>query len=858
MIEELCLRIWSHEKFQEEKNSLIFEGMRCTINNKYQSKCFNILPRLIQCASSFSLSKNHNFRKVAYEIAINALKIYNNTEEINKISFDNIVQVISFILTRLGNFPAEHFLKQQTSQDYNKTFPSPLWFEQEYHRNENTVKISENKEITLTDFQKELWMALVKNKVVVVNAPTSTGKSFALKNFLFAMYHNGTIKKAIYLVPTRALISQVIDEMSTMFKQEEKIKIHVTEVPFIQTESDYILFVLTQERLQILLDQLENDIIDFLIVDEAQNITDVSRGVILQSVIERMIDFFPELRIVFGTPFTENPDIFAYTFGFSSDTIKIINTEESPVSQNLIHIQTDSYIPKTFNISMVDNKDEKRSIFTIDTDTELIKDEHSLGQIALVLGRDKLNIIYGSEPVKCEKISSIISENLSIDKGKKIDPELEEFSQFIKQHIHKDYYLSEFIKNGIAYHYGNLPSFLRKGLEYLFSKGKISFITCTSTLLQGINLPAQNIFMKNPTKGNDVPLSSTEFWNLAGRAGRLTKDFEGNVYLIDIENWAENPLNKNKRQIINPSFSYFLRKRFDELINFIDDNEHPSGNVNTVGLENTFMKLFNDFRNGKIIEILERYNIPEKNIEIIVSKLNTISKNVTLPENITIKNPNVSIFRQQEMLNYLLKRIKEKGPKYLIPQHPLLKYDKIEDSYKRLFKRIHSHFEKLPGANKSHFYYAPLAILWMKGMSYSELLNNRIVYVNSIRKRGEANANVEARALFREVENDLRFRYVKYTNCYLDILSYALETLDYKDFAENLPPISLFLELGACSKTMISLIGLGLSRTGASIISKYAPQSDMETNKILIWLRQTNLSMKEIPLPIKRELENII
>ena len=67
----------------------------------------------------------------------------------------------------------------------------------------------------------------------------------------------------------------------------------------------------------------------------------------------------------------------------------------------------------------------------------------------------------------------------------------------------------------------------------------ITNIVCTTTLLQGINLPAQNIIIRNPNlyikkeKEKTVELTNYEMANLRGRAGRLLKDFIGRTIVLD-------------------------------------------------------------------------------------------------------------------------------------------------------------------------------------------------------------------------------------------------------------------------------------------------------------------------------------
>ena len=48
-----------------------------------------------------------------------------------------------------------------------------------------------------------------------------------------------------------------------------------------------------------------------------------------------------------------------------------------------------------------------------------------------------------------------------------------------------------------------------------------------------MNLPAKNIFILSEKIG-DGKMTDIDFWNLAGRAGRLTKDISGNIFCVNI------------------------------------------------------------------------------------------------------------------------------------------------------------------------------------------------------------------------------------------------------------------------------------------------------------------------------------
>nr|WP_318509129.1 hypothetical protein [Bacillus sp. T3] len=92
--------------------------------------------------------------------------------------------------------------------------------------------------------------------------------------------------------------------------------------------------------------------------------------------------------------------------------------------------------------------------------------------------------------------------------------------------------------------------------------------------MQGVNLPAQNVIIRNPNlfvdkRGDNPPkLSNYEFANLRGRAGRLMKDLIGRTFVLD-ENSFE--IETNKQESLFESFDKELRAGYEENFNFNKD-----------------------------------------------------------------------------------------------------------------------------------------------------------------------------------------------------------------------------------------------------------------------------------------------
>ncbi len=74
-----------------------------------------------------------------------------------------------------------------------------------------------------------------------------------------------------------------------------------------------------------------------------------------------------------------------------------------------------------------------------------------------------------------------------------IDKKLLKLSDYISKQVHPDYCLSTIVKKGIAYHFGKVPDGVRNKIEMAFCDGKINTLFCTSTLMEGVNLPADNM-----------------------------------------------------------------------------------------------------------------------------------------------------------------------------------------------------------------------------------------------------------------------------------------------------------------------------------------------------------------------------
>ncbi|EKO3980630.1 hypothetical protein FNJ21_004313, partial [Vibrio fluvialis] len=347
---------------------------------------------------------------------------------------------------------------------------------------------------------------------------------------------------------------------------------------FSREEKNILIF--TQERFNsFLFENSYSDIlIDVLFVDEAHKLADKrsKRAITLFKVVRRTIDFFPNAKIVFSSPVISNPEMFFKTFDLGSDSNSLV-IKESPVTQNLYFSNI-----KSGEFRYFDNV--KKDVYKFKPERNY---KNSFDLISSVGRSSHSNLVFISSKIECVKkcgeFIEYMIDNKLIEETQ--DEELIHESEFIADFVHNEFILAKYLRYGIALHNGSLPIFIRKRIEDLYARKKIKYIFCTSTLLEGVNLPTQNVFIFpfNKTTLNDAEKCNLDFWNLAGRAGRYRNELSGNIICIgDYENsWkiVEDRAKENKNIDIDDGIISLLSKH-TKILNYLSGRtKDPDKNI---------------------------------------------------------------------------------------------------------------------------------------------------------------------------------------------------------------------------------------------------------------------------------------
>ena len=93
--------------------------------------------------------------------------------------------------------------------------------------------------------------------------------------------------------------------------------------------------------------------------------------------------------------------------------------------------------------------------------------------------------------------------------------------------------LSSVLKKGVAFHHAALPVDVLEELEEALREGTLRFMTCTSTLTEGVNLPVRTVVLAETQWDEaEAMLSGARLVNAMGRARRAGKESEGWIVLV--------------------------------------------------------------------------------------------------------------------------------------------------------------------------------------------------------------------------------------------------------------------------------------------------------------------------------------
>jgi len=417
------------------------------------------------------------------------------------------------------------------------------WLEQRGIFGDTAVKFWEKylRELTkrgITTFTKEQvsgnfeWLR--NNNDLLVVLPTGSGKTIIGELQTALVLAEG--KQVVWLLPMRSLVRQTKKEMQEAF---EKLGIKVQELPITDdyiplfadsVSPDPLIAITTPEKFSALI-RVNEDVIKnlgLLVVDEAQNLFDESRGFSIESDLYQVNKKNPSCRVCLLSAISDKVDKlekFHSRFRSETELTKIISINRpTRVSYGVLtsSFNENQQTPKVVCYPPLGNMDSPiilnlpvtraRSPYgPSDLVKKLLKENHDSNLRKIIFVNTKPTCESQAKNIISSNVKLTLPENIIGDLGR-IHVERGDDSPFIASYNQK-----------IAPHHGSLPKNEQSLIEKWTRNGFIKTIIATTTLAQGVNLPFDIsivCFLRWQANLPATELSVAEVLNMLGRAGR--------------------------------------------------------------------------------------------------------------------------------------------------------------------------------------------------------------------------------------------------------------------------------------------------------------------------------------------------
>lgn len=771
-----------------------------------------------------------------------ALRVIQGCLQDGSASFEQ-KEAADYLLRRLGNHRAAELANRKglTQDDSREVAAGPLSLDLIRRSLELSVDGGDRR-IAVNHFQRQFWNAAQKSRWTSVSAPTSAGKSHVVRLWLAAQIASHGQYRAVYVVPTRALI----DEVSRELEKDLGDRVTVTTMPWDTRVNarPHELYVLTQERLHILLRQQPDMTFDLIFVDEAQKLSDGTRGVLLQRTLDEA-SRRGEPKVVFASPLTSNPELLVDRV---PGTATALVSETVTVNQTLIHVNQRRGNTTLWDmVAFVDG--ERVVLGEFDLPARPVPESKRLSLVAVALGRNHGgNVVYVNGPGDAEKIAGQICDAVS-GSSWDISDDTRNVIELVEKTIHPQFLLANYLKLGVAFHYGNMPLLVREAVERLFRNGDVRYLVCTSTLLEGVNLPCQNLFVRAPRKGNKVPMSSSDFWNLAGRAGRWGVEFQGNIICVDTEvtnAWLEVPTRRSRLPMSRATD--MLSQDLVGLRRYVQNGTPVEEARTSPMLQALFGILASSRRLGQDLGDLSWLQVSATEVAELTVLIDQTLAPITVSTLTLQLHAGISPNSIQRLYDYF----------QAVGQRDLLELDAPEstDAVQSYIRAIDTCFQHL-GADFTdnggrHFALALLFVQWMRGQPLAVLIASRLAYLRRVGRK--FSLPVEIRSVLKDVEQYARFEGPLYLACYADVLNEALPSGDNSSASQD---IAMMMELGVSRVTEVSMMSLGLSRTSVVALAELVVADALTPAEALHWIVSHDVAAFDLPALVIAEIREV-
>jgi len=375
-------------------------------------------------------------------------------------------------------------------------------------------------------------------------APTSAGKTFIGEMASIKAIVEG--RKAVFLLPYKALVNEKFEDFSALYGDQLQLRIARCSGDWQDQVGDvlrgkYDIAFFTYEKflgLALSAPHILNQI-GLVVLDEAQFITEPSRGMMVELLLTYLLS---ARRRGVSPQLVALSAVIGNVNGFERWLdCKLLVTTERPVPL------TEGVIDRTGGWSFVTVGSQPASAQLVDRFAIRQRRENASSQDVIVplvrhlVGQGEKVIVFRNTRGLTSGCASYLAAELGLPSADRViaslpvgDPSAMSSS------------LRQALAGGVAFHNGDLNREERIAVERGFRQadGGIEVLVATSTVAAGVNTPASTVIIVETvfqTRDGEQPYTVAQFKNMAGRAGRLGYESEGKAIVV-----APTPFERNR------------------------------------------------------------------------------------------------------------------------------------------------------------------------------------------------------------------------------------------------------------------------------------------------------------------------
>ncbi len=378
---------------------------------------------------------------------------------------------------------------------------------------------------TLDPFQEEAVKAIDQGRSIIITAPTGCGKTLVAEYAVDVSLR--LPKRVIYTAPIKALSNQKYRDFRKRFG-EAVVGIHTGDVT---VNPEAPLLIMTTEIFRNLI--LENSPrlqdIFYAVFDEVHYLDDEERGTVWEECI---ILAPPEIRFLCLSATVPNiAELAAWMSSVRNTTFRVIREDERPVPLRhyLFSAKYGLMTLKGVRKKYKKNFNERKRYFRRKPTSKRIVNH--------VVAEGNFPILYFCFNRKACERNALRHTRLHLltdDERRQLQFMVEDLiAQYRLEGYDRLEQMRYLWRSGVAYHHAGILPAAKEIVERLFTTGLIKLLFCTETFALGINMPASSVIFDELEKFNGVDfeyLTTRQYHQMAGRAGRRGMDDEGHVY----------------------------------------------------------------------------------------------------------------------------------------------------------------------------------------------------------------------------------------------------------------------------------------------------------------------------------------